>query len=314
MHLRHLKRAVIKTKKNSLWGDGMKLLSFGEILFDIYENGEFLGGAPLNFAAHTALQGAEAYLLSAVGEDALGKKAIGMIEDLGVKTKYIRMLSDKKTGKCIVTLDENAVPSYNILNDTAYDYIFYPKLSRNEKFDVLAFGTLSLRQENNIGTIKKLIKKKVCSQIYVDLNLRRPFYSSESLLLCLENATIVKMSDEELPIVTSTVFGENMNIEDAVRSLSERFNQIQLILITCGESGSCAYDCIEDKLYYCNAEKANVVSTVGAGDSFGATFLVRYLDNKDIPECLYTASKVSAYVVANKDAIPSGMSDFIKNL
>ena len=292
----------------------MKLLSFGEILFDIYEEGEFLGGAPLNFAAHAALQGAEVYLLSAVGEDDLGKKAISMIEDLGVKTKYISMLSDKKTGKCIVTLDENAVPSYNILNDTAYDYIYYPKLPQNERFDILAFGTLSLRQENNIRTIKKLIKENVCSQIYVDLNIRRPFYSSESLLLCFENATIVKMSDEELPIVTSTIFGKNMNIEDAVRLLSDKFTKIQLILITCGEAGSYAYDCIENKLYYSEAETAKVISTVGAGDSFGATFLVQYLKNKDISECLSMASKVSAYVVSNKDAIPTGTGDFIKNL
>ena len=224
------------------------------------------------------------------------------------------MLSDKKTGKCIVTLDENAVPSYNILNDTAYDYIYYPKLPQNERFDILAFGTLSLRQENNIRTIKKLIKENVCSQIYVDLNIRRPFYSSESLLLCFENATIVKMSDEELPIVTSTIFGENMNIEDAVRLLSDKFTKIKLILITCGEAGSYAYDCIENKLYYSEAETAKVVSTVGAGDSFGATFLVQYLKNKDISECLSMASKVSAYVVSNKDAIPTGTGDFIKNL
>ena len=59
----------------------MKLLSFGEIIWDNLPTGKKLGGAPLNFAAHSALLGADAVLVSAVGSDPLGKEALGMIRD-----------------------------------------------------------------------------------------------------------------------------------------------------------------------------------------------------------------------------------------
>ena len=45
----------------------MKLLSFGEILFDVFTDNSHIGGAPLNFAAHAAKQGADAWIVSAVG-------------------------------------------------------------------------------------------------------------------------------------------------------------------------------------------------------------------------------------------------------
>ena len=51
----------------------MKILSFGEIIWDIYDSGPVIGGAPLNFAANCAGLGAESYMLSAVGSDALGR-------------------------------------------------------------------------------------------------------------------------------------------------------------------------------------------------------------------------------------------------
>ena len=54
----------------------MKVLSFGEVLWDVYTDGAVLGGAPLNFAAHTSIQGAESYLISAVGNDELGRKTL----------------------------------------------------------------------------------------------------------------------------------------------------------------------------------------------------------------------------------------------
>ena len=59
----------------------MKILAFGEILWDIFPNKKCIGGAPLNFAAHAAKQGSEAYILSAVGQDTFGDEAIKFLKD-----------------------------------------------------------------------------------------------------------------------------------------------------------------------------------------------------------------------------------------
>lgn len=183
----------------------MKLLSFGEIVWDIFPASAHIGGAPLNLAAHAALQGAKAWIISCVGNDDLGKKAVDEIERLGVKTNYVSVC-DKPTGQCIVTLDENAVPSYNLISDAAYDCISTSPALHSEKFDVLSFGTLALRKKHNIAALKELISYGKYNEIFADLNIRSPFYSEESILFCMQNATIVKISDEELPVVTQAIF------------------------------------------------------------------------------------------------------------
>lgn len=291
----------------------MKILSFGEVLWDVFPDYKTLGGAPFNFAAHASLLGAQAYILSAVGEDELGKTTVEEIKKYGINTSFVAIVSKKETGKCLVTLDENKIPSYNLLNDVAYDYIKKPEIPENT-FDVFAFGTLALRSKYNFETVKQLIFKKISNEIYSDLNIRAPFYNKASIMLCLENATIVKISDEELPIINEIVFGLNFDTENSAVKLSEKFTQIKIIIITKGEKGSFAYDCADKKFFFANATPSELVSTVGAGDSFGAAFLTTYLKQNDLQKALETASKVSAYVVSQKDAISPEMADFINSL
>jgi len=281
----------------------MKILSFGEMLWDVYTDSALIGGAPLNLAAHAALQGAEAWAVTGLGTDELGEKALSIVKDFGINTDYITICNEKPTGRCLVTFDENSVPSYNLLDDTAYDFIKTPNIE-DESFDVLAFGTLSLRHENNIRTIKEIISMGVCKNIYCDLNIRPPFYSEDTIRLCLENATIAKISDEELPVVLDAIGMKEKSVNNAMPILAEKYPQLKLILITCGEKGAFLYNTTEKKEYYTPVTKTEFVSAVGAGDSFGATFLVALHDGKSIPDCLSIASKVSAFVVSKADAVP----------
>lgn len=150
------------------------------------------------------------------------------------------------------------------------------------------------------------MKKNSFGEIFVDMNIRPPFYSDSTIEFALKNATLLKISDEELPVITKTVFSnENPDYINAAKMLAERFKQLKLILITRGDKGAFAYDCVSGNMYKCNAQKAEVVSTVGAGDSFCAAFLSEYLGNSDISECLSLASKVSAFVVSRQEAMPS---------
>lgn len=288
----------------------MKMLSFGEILFDVFPDKACIGGAPLNLAAHFALQGGKAYMLSAVGKDELGEKALKEVSDLLIDTAYIDVLPDRPTGQCLVTLDENKIPSYNLLDDVAYDYINFDKT--DEKFDIFSFGTLSLRSAHNFETVKKVIAADLCKEIYCDLNIRAPHYSEKSVMLCLENATLLKVSDEELPVVANIAFGRDCELDEAFGLFAERFEQMKIIIVTAGKNGAYAYDCKTKEKFYSPIVEGPVVSTVGAGDSFGATFLAQYFKGKDIQNCMDAASKVSSFVVSNTAAVPEGMKGFVK--
>ena len=95
----------------------MKILSFGEIIWDVYGPSErTLGGAPLNFAAYAAMAGADVYLASAVGDDAIGREAVESVKELGIDCRYVSV-SEKVTGQCLVTLGEAAaVASFVVSN------------------------------------------------------------------------------------------------------------------------------------------------------------------------------------------------------
>ena len=280
----------------------MKILSFGEIIFDVYPDKKCIGGAPLNFAAHASREGADTYLLSAVGNDELGCKAVELIKKFGISTDYVSVNPDFETGKCIVSLDENGVPSFNVKNNAAYDNIVSVP---DEYFDVVAFGTLALRNNVSLKTLKTLLASENYGKIFCDINLRAPFYTKESVELCLENANILKLSDTELDYVFDTFF--NIRYENLVQNfylLCSKYPNIEEITVTYGEGGAYAFSIVEDKICYAPAKQVDVVSTVGAGDSFGASYLVSRLKGESIEQSLKRATEVSAYVVSCKDAIP----------
>lgn len=290
---------------NDMENNAIRILSFGEIIWDVFPDRACLGGAPLNFAAHAKKSGAQAYLLSAVGSDELGSRAQEEIARLGVATDYIQVCPDLPTGQCRVTLDEHAVPTYQILSDVAYDRIGAPDSLAPDSFDALAFGTLALRQAYNRDAIASLIARRVCRTVFCDLNLRAPFYTPETVDFCLSHAQVVKLSETELAYVLSDLLHVDAPAyEQGLRALAAAYPNLSLVLLTCGEQGAYAYEVGAGALTYAPAKTVKVVSTVGAGDSFGATFFTHYLQGASIDECLRLATERSAYVVAHLSAIP----------
>jgi fructokinase len=267
-----------------------------------------MGGAPLNIAAHAALYGFESYLISAVGDDDLGKDALDNVTRLGINADFVSTRADIQTGRCIVSLDDAGMPTYKIDEAAAFDEISAPATPLLD-FDVLCFGTLALRGEDNVRTLGKIISDGSFGELYADLNIRAPFYSSRSIEFCLKTATIVKISDEELPTVATSLGIEYTTPDSVARELSHRFPNIRLLVITLGEKGSFCIDTSEGRVYRAAAQKATVLSTVGAGDSFGAAFLASYISTHDIPKSLHVASCVSAYVVTKTEAIPLGSKE-----
>lgn len=280
----------------------MKALVFGEILWDVYTDAMYIGGAPFNFAAHFVKCGGNASLLTGVGKDELGEKTIKAIEEFGVDTQFVcKKYAD--TGRCLVTLDNDGVPSYNLVDGVAYDFIKKPDL-KNQKYDVLYFGTLALRNQNNQNVIKQIITENNFNNIFVDINLRKPYYCEKNVVFALENATILKISDEELPEVMRFLGEDDFNADKSAAILSGRFKNIKLLIITKGDKGALCYECDKDKFHMCEAKKTDVVSSVGAGDSFSASFLSKYLKGYQINQCLDFATKISGYVVSQPGAIP----------
>ena len=206
-----------------------KILSVGEIIWDIYPDKRVIGGAPLNFAAHTSKCGADSCLISAVGADMLGKQALESAKSFGMDCRYIKV-TDFPTGQCIVTLDKDGVPAYNVLKDVAYDNISITDndLEQIEKqnFDALYFGTLIQRCQASRAAVKKLSDAFAGKTVFCDVNLRPDCFDKDSCLLCLSSATVLKVSIEEEPLLRA--FTDYTPVSDhpaqISRAICEKFN------------------------------------------------------------------------------------------
>ena len=286
-----------------------KILSFGEIIWDVYEKKALIGGAALNFSAHASRCGQETYLFSAVGQDELGREAIAIINKFGVRTDFIKH-SDKETGRCLVSLDKNGVPSYHVVQDVAYDHITVSDHDiiaiREMAPDALYFGTLIQRSATSRAALHKLCREYSFGEIICDINLRKDCYDRSSVEFCLSHATILKVSEEEEPLlrdIDGYVCNPSSHLSIA-EAICENHPQIQHILLTCGAQGCFVYSSQTKTHFYEKAESVRVASTVGAGDSFTAAFTASYLSGKPVSEAVRSGVALSGFVVSRTEAIP----------
>lgn len=270
----------------------LRIISFGEILFDIIEDTPYLGGAPLNLAAHLQKQGAESRIISAVGKDELGKTALARLAELNLDSTMVAILDEYPTGTVTVTLDDRKIPTYLFGHDTAYDHIPMPELSGNA--DLFCFGTLAQRAEESRITLKQLREQLKCPFFY-DVNLRQNFYSREILEDSMNSTNLIKLNDEEI-VILAKMFGLKPEPQD----FSRRFN-IDTVILTLGPEGCEVYSAGET--ITSPAKKVKVISTVGAGDAFSAAFLYHYLNGDTLHGAADAGNALAAVVAVQEGAI-----------
>ena len=287
----------------------MKAIVFGEVIWDVYPEEQVIGGAPFNFSAHLSHLGCEAYLVSAVGEDDLGNAALAEMKKHGIRSDLMQTVP-YPTGCCMVTLNEEKVPTFNVLSGVAYDHI--PATERLDgqiraiDAQVFYINTLIQRCEDSKATLKHLLDTHAFPEIFCDVNLRPNCFDRDSLLLCLERSTILKVSDEESHFLTELGLIDPAEAEASMpRAIAKAFPNIRLVVYTLGKKGSEVYDAKADVIHASGEPpRVQVVSTVGAGDCFGATFLHHYLTGASIPQAIRAATERSNIVVAHREAVP----------
>lgn len=287
----------------------MRVVSFGEILWDVFESEKKIGGAPFNFAAHLVKNGVEASIYSAVGEDELGAEALEHVRQLQVGTEYISSV-EQQTGVCLVTL-QDGTPNYNIKLGTAMDAI--PFVPLKEEFDGLYFGSLAQRGAVSAASLQQLLSQYSFRHVFFDVNIRQHYYGKEVLERSIGQCTILKISREEMGVLQETGICHADGYEAISRDLKEKYPHLQMIIITLDADGAFVYDCQKDEGYYSEKPSCKVVSTVGAGDSFSATFFASVLQGASIPKALERASKVSTFVVTQLGAIPDYPPHLLEN-
>lgn len=319
----------------------IRILTFGEILWDILPEGKKLGGAPVNFSYHAKTQGADVRLLTRIGADYLGREIQERLSALGLSQDALQISPTAPTGTVDVLLDANGNPTYRIVENVAWDeikvdpsvimdvknFLNFPKAPK-----AFYFGSLALRSTNNKESFKELLQSIFPDVLRIcDLNLRAPFYDRETIEFTLDVADVYKLNDLEaielskmfsnvLPDRLSVLADENKSLAGSIVSnfditkkmitiwADDWFKAFHLtnIILTCGSEGAFIIEnnSSRENIFYAPASKVDVKDCVGAGDSFTAVCTVGLLARQPLQKIVDAASKRAAFVCSREGGTP----------
>ena len=288
----------------------IRCVGLGEVLFDIIENNPKLGGAPANFAYHCKQQGLESMVVSALGDDKLGQIARAKLA-LRFLPNYIPTVKEQ-TGYVDVKLDADGIANYTFSNDSAYDNIPLTDelLEIAKSVNVVCFGSLAQRNTVSRQSIYAFLDAMDDNSIKIyDINLRQNFYNKEVILESLHRANVFKCNEDEIDIICNYLECNNTS--------SDLFAKLQNLNVNCfiftkGADESQIF--LNDSFSCIKTPKVKVVDTVGAGDSFTATFIASLLKGDDLFTAHNKDVKLAAFVCEQRGAMPNyNIDDVLKN-
>lgn len=241
---------------------------FGEVLFDEFPDGQqVLGGAPFNVAWHLQAFGVAPLLLSRVGSDARGTAIKQAMQHWGLSCEGLQTDTQRPTGTVKISLQAGE-PSYAILADQAYDAIEVAARDEQFNFSVLYHGTLALRSEQTRTAFQHVVARHA-GKVFLDVNLRQPWWTLALLQQCLARADWVKLNQDELqqiPLAPGDINARMLQLQSDF--------SLETVIVTLGAQGALALTPQQTFIYVAPSAELSVVDTVGAGDAFSAVLLL----------------------------------------
>ncbi|WP_269685922.1 carbohydrate kinase family protein [Flavobacterium lacustre] len=288
----------------------LSAVCFGEVLWDIFPTHKKIGGAPLNVSLRMNSIGVNTTMISRIGDDDNGKDILSFLNDQEVTTDLIQITGEYKTGAVQVMINEKGNASYDILYPSAWDKIIETEMMDKvvAEADAFVFGSLACRDEVTRTTLNKLLEK--ANYKIFDVNLRAPYYTIDVLNELMLKADFIKLNDEELREISRALGSTYNSFEQNIKFIAENTNTKQ-VCVTKGEFGAVLYS--NDKFYYNSGYFIKVVDTVGAGDSFLASLIVKLLRGKSPQKALNYACAIGALVAGQEGANPEISEKLIRD-
>lgn len=296
------------------------VVGIGEALFDIFPDRERLGGAPLNVAlcADQLARAREGrgVLVSRAGQDELGDRMRDQLQKRGMSVDYLQSDPDRPTGRVYVDFDIEGNPTFQIVKDVAWDVIQFDFDIEDlaQRCEAACFGTLAQRDGQSRNAIHRFLDSTRRATLLFDVNLREGFHDYGVIHRSCQRATIVKLNDQELPIVAG-VLGlgtggagsgaeELAKLDAQAKALLKQY-QLEAVVLTRGAAGTRLYTAsgVHDGESI-NYEPASDADPVGAGDACAAAILVARVLRFPPQRIVDLANHCGAYVASQPGATP----------
>jgi fructokinase len=303
------------------------ITAVGEILIDLTQSGVTdkeipiynanPGGAPANVAVAASKLGAKTAFIGKIGDDAYGKFLADTLDKNNVDTQGLIVDKTSNTTLAIVSVNNDGERSFAFYRKNCADTLLSESEISDEQLKttrILHFGSVSLTDDpSRTATISTVQRAKAFgATISYDPNYRANLWNSKTEAIQqmkkpLNMVDILKISDEELPLVSSSE-----SLEDGTRYLYDTYN-IPLILVTLGEKG--AYYRFKNITGKVDGFKVKVADTNGAGDTFFGAFLSQMIFKKvynptelskaEIEQMLIFANRAASITTSRSGAIPA---------
>lgn len=299
---------------------GPCIVGLGELLWDMLPGAggttnAQLGGAPANFAVACGRLGARAIVASSVGHDALGERALAVLGKNGADTSFIQR-SELPTSEVLVELDRDGHAAYNIVEPVAWDALEWTPAWAGlaQEADAVCFGTLAQRNSQSRDTVRRMVVETRLEAVRVfDVNLRSPYWDDDALAWGLQHATILKLNEDELPLVLEAM-GKAATADEAAGSetLLHLGPRLKLVCVTLGGRG-CLLT-MHDEQVRAGGFPTKVVDTIGAGDAFTAALVTYWMRECPLDGIAAAANRQGSYVASRMGAMPEFSDELLAEL
>lgn len=283
----------------------------GEVLFDRFPDGaSVLGGAPFNVAWHLHAFGVEPLLITRIGADDAGRRILDAIRRWGMDTTGVQLDDDAPTGAVDVRLDDGG-PSFDIRPDQAYDQLdgglAEAALAAAASTSLLYHGTLIMRSRRSAAALKSL-RTSSALPAFLDVNLRRPWWSVESVRTSLLGTRWVKLNRDELEELRPEGVPVGDDPADVATAFRRRY-ALDRVILTLGADGAIVSD-LAGTVRKPPPAVEHEVDTVGAGDAFAAVTVVGIIHGWSAETALRRAVEFGAFMCTVRGAVVTDVEPY----
>lgn len=246
-----------------------------------------LGSSSAIFAHNLAALGAHAGIVSKIGDDPLGDVALGRLSEGGVEVSAVkRSIGGTPTGVTVILVQgqERYILTYpGTMAEFSYEDIDLQYAFSARHLHLSSFF-LQRALQPQVGRLFREAKNKGLT-VSLDTNDDPQGRWEGGLLEILPWVDVFLPNEREAKAITRCD-----DLEKACRRLAARS---RIVAVKLGAGGALA--CQGQREWRCPGVRVATVDAVGAGDSFDAGFIYRFLAGAGPEECLHFANLAGAF-------------------
>lgn len=251
-----------------------------------------MGGCAFNVSQAISYFGVPYLLFSPIGTGIYADYIRKEIADMDVKRAELN--PDEPNGCCYCLVEDGGERTF--ICEHGAEYRFKEEWCKNLNIDEFSCAYIcGLEMEEETGDIIIDFLKKTELSVYFAPGPRITELADYKIKKIFSLRPILHVNKRE-----ATSFTGINSIRGAAEKLMALTNNT--VIITDGDKGSYCLSCDDGTWYEVPAFKAEVVDTIGAGDSHIGTFIAQRQLGKGIAEALKEANRISSLIVQKEGA------------